>query len=350
MKHYAAISGLASLFFTVLSCGGPGGGKTADFDHPEKIECDSIAIEQILAPTSWTVNKDKVVILSPKTDSVFFVYRAPDFEYLYSFGRSGEGPEDYQYPRFIPDVSGKGRLLISSLMKVSDLALSDRDAKVSGKERFQGYLMPSLVVNDSVVLAQQTTFDDNVLQAFYRTANVKKENRTVDSVQVLIYTKAFKIEVSGNGMRASGQIYNSPRLVAKDEKFALIYPDVRRIDIFEIAPDGKISLVKSEGEILTQQQIDALDISDRQKGEDIFDAQAGDDYIYVFTYDYENMGTWRKSLNSYMEVYDWEGKPVKKFDLGRPFTRFLIDESRGKIYCYHSGYDFENVYVYDYSL
>ncbi len=350
MKHYISILGLAAVFFAVFSCGGPKDAKQADFDRPEKIECDSIAIEQILAPTSWTVNKDKVVILSPKTDSLFFVYQAPDFQYLYSFGRAGGGPEDYQYPRFIPDVSGKGRLLISSLMKVSDLTLGDKDAKVAGKERFQGYLMPNLIVNDSVVLAQQTTFDDNVLRAFYRTADVKKDNRTIDSVQVLINTKGFKIETSGSGIRASGQIYNSPRLVAKNGKMALIYPDVRRIDIFEISPDGKISLVKSEGEVLTLEQIQALDISERQKGEDVFDAQAGDDYMYVFTYDYENMGTWRKSLNSYMEVYDWEGNRVKKFDLGRPFTRFLIDEARGKIYCYHSGYDFENVYVYDYSL
>lgn len=342
MKYYAFILGFVIVFFTVFSCGSdsPADEKPAAFDRPEKIECDSIAIGQIRAPLGWTVNGDKVAILSRSTDSICFVYRASDFKYQYSFGREGNGPDDFLYPRFIPDVSGKGQLLIPGAQKISRVDLGDTKAVISGTQKYEGYESPQMLVNDSIVLAMGASSHGGVFNMFCQTVNTKSKQR-VDSTQLLIHTK---------GIRERTGRFNFPHLAVKAGRMAVVYGDVPRIDIFAVSPEGKLTLEQSKGEQLTQDQINALDIASRPNGTDVFGAQGSDKYIYVFAYDYEKAGNRRKLLNSYMEVYDWDGNPVKRFDLGRLFNRFLVDETLGRLFCFNFTQDFEQVYVYPFKI
>lgn len=341
MKPCTFITGLVAAFFAASSCGIPAEEKATEFGPPEKIECDSIAIGQILAPTGWTINGDKAVVVSRNTDSLFFVYRLPDFKYLYRFGFQGNGPNDFMRPRFIPDVSGQGQLLVPGLRKMSWIDLGDDKATISRTEKYEGYESPRLLVNDSIIVNFGVVPGAGELKAFYQTINTKSK-QILDSTQVLLYTKAL--------IAKTGRL-NFPNLAAKAGRMAAVYADVPRIDILAVSPEGKLTLEQSKGELLTPEQINALDLANRTKGMGISGTQGTDKYIYAFSYDYESPNPpARKQLNSYMEVYDWDGNPVKKFDLGRLFSQFLVDEPRGRIYCYHYNYDFENVYVYPFSL
>ena len=99
MKRTAFLLPLLCLPALILSSCRSGQGHVKEgFASAELLAPDSIAIGQILQPTAWKNSGDKAVLLSQKTDSAFFVYRLPPFEYLYSFGATGEGPDDFSFP------------------------------------------------------------------------------------------------------------------------------------------------------------------------------------------------------------------------------------------------------------
>ncbi|MBQ2421698.1 MAG: hypothetical protein II285_01820, partial [Flavobacteriales bacterium] len=90
----------------------------------------------------------------------------------------------------------------------------------------------------------------------------------------------------------------------------------------------------------------------KEKGYKILSVDGGKryKYIYVMTCDYQDMGSWQKVLNTYVEVWDYDGNKVKKYDMGRNFNRVMVDEVNEYFYFHHTGYDFEWVFRYKYDL
>lgn len=93
---------LPALFFS--SCRSGQGDASEDFASAELLAPDSIAIGQILQPMAWKTSEDKAVLLSQKTDSAFFVYRLPAFEYLYSLGQRAKGRTISPIPSCAPNL------------------------------------------------------------------------------------------------------------------------------------------------------------------------------------------------------------------------------------------------------
>ena len=57
----------------LYACGG-GGNASGELPEPITLQADSIAVEQILAPKQIAVRGDVALILSEKTDTVFYAY------------------------------------------------------------------------------------------------------------------------------------------------------------------------------------------------------------------------------------------------------------------------------------
>ena len=102
MKRYLSCAFWALILALVSACGT----KTKDsgnLDTVIEIRADSIPIHEILQPcfllerASWNAVGDKAVIMnSGSNDSLVYVYRLPDFEFLYAGIRRGNGPEDFR--------------------------------------------------------------------------------------------------------------------------------------------------------------------------------------------------------------------------------------------------------------
>ena len=73
-------------------------------------------MEQILAPKQIAVRGDVALILSEKTDTVFYAYGLPDFRFLYKQGIRGQGPDDFSYPAICPYPSDS-IFAVSQIMK-----------------------------------------------------------------------------------------------------------------------------------------------------------------------------------------------------------------------------------------
>ena len=85
-------AGIGALWLAGCSSGA-GGGK--GLPEPRRIEGDSIAIHQIVKPSRWAVSAGKAIVQAQGTDSLFYVYRLPDFRFLYTWGRRGDGPGEF---------------------------------------------------------------------------------------------------------------------------------------------------------------------------------------------------------------------------------------------------------------
>lgn len=355
IKHYIALSFILAVAF-LSSCAGSGSSSQVDFSNPEKLQCDSIAINEILSPQSWFKIKDKAVVLSPKSENLFYVYSLPAWDLLYSFGKIGEGPDDFQYPN--ASVAPDEYLSVKSY---SRQGVNDRIFDLTA-EKPQLITMDTInrrlmnvknKVNDSIYLITiAPTFEygkwHDPYQLFIGTADKNAEH--VDSVLTNTIS-GFKIsDYKGGGISISGREFNRPFFTCKDGKVYLFYTDVRRMDIYSLSADGHFSLDKTIGDATTWEELQKQNIPDTPQGEEVYAVHWGEKYIYAFVCDYQNQGTWRKVINSYVEVWDYNGEKVKKYDLSRNFTHFIADEANDKFYLYHSGYDFENVYIYDFKI
>ena len=350
MKKAAFLFPIFCITAILAACGG---NKTAEdtFARPVVLDApDSIAIDQILAPLIWRTVEDKVVILSQKTDSAFFVYRLPGFEYLYSFGAKGEGPDDFSYPYLRTQDVSTLPFYLEDLNKGNRYTylISDRGAKKTGERKGKLYNV-LFYVNDSVTFQSNSDYSGEYLKSYCRT--ITKNEATIDSLIPLSYYKSFKVShFDGGGIGISGRYYNSPQFVYNNGRLVMLYGDVRHTDVYDVSPEGKITLKQSFGDPSTSEQINAMDLENTQSGESYYGIQGTEKHIYVLSGDYRKEEEVRKLLKSYVEVYDWDGNPVKKFDLGRAFNRFLVDEPHGKLFCYDSSQDFEQVFVYDYKI
>ncbi len=350
MKKAAFLFPIFCITAILAACGG---NKTAEdtFARPVVLDApDSIAINQILAPLIWRTVEDKVVILSQKTDSAFFVYRLPGFEYLYSFGAKGEGPDDFSYPYLRTQDVSTLPFYLEDLNKGNRYTylISDRGAKKTGERKGKLYNV-LFYVNDSVTFQSNSDYSGEYLKSYCRT--ITKNEATIDSLIPLSYYKSFKVShFDGGGIGISGRYYNDPQFVYNNGRLVILYGDVRRTDVYDISADGKITLKQSFGDSSTSEQINAMNLENTQSGESYYGIQGTEKHIYVLSGDYRKEEEGRKLLKSYVEVYDWDGNPVKKFDLGGAFNRFLVDEPHGKIFCYDSSQDFEQVFVYDYKI
>lgn len=347
MKRISLLSIISILLFSAC-----GTSKTEEntFAHPMALDApDSIAIKQIIAPLVWRTIDNKAVVFSQKTDSVFFVYRLPDFEYLYSFGAKGEGPDDFSYPYLRTQNVSTSPFYLDDLNKRRRhiYRIGDREAQKTGERKSEQYNI-FFYINDSVTFQVNSDYAGEYLKNYYRTTT--EDGVTIDSLIPLTYYKSFKVSHDGGGIGITGRYYNEPQFVYNDGRLVILYGDVRRTDIYDILPDGHIVLKKSIGDPSTSEQINAMDLENVENGETFYGIQGTENRIYVLTGDFRKEEKGRKLLRSYVEVYDWDGNPVKKFDLARAFNRFLVDEPHGKIFCYDSAQDFDQVFVYDYKI
>ena len=92
---------LALIPALVSACGTKTKG-SGNLDTVIETRADSIPIHEILKPyfyplfiSNWNAVGDKAVIMNAgANDSLVYVYRLPDFEFLYAGIRAGNGPED----------------------------------------------------------------------------------------------------------------------------------------------------------------------------------------------------------------------------------------------------------------
>lgn len=77
------------------------------------------------------VSEDRLVVCQPDMEQMFSVYRLPDIDYLYSFGRKGQGPDEFAtiyFKRIVP--TDEGFKLCCNDRRIYHVSLDDGSVQV----------------------------------------------------------------------------------------------------------------------------------------------------------------------------------------------------------------------------
>lgn len=327
----------------LMSCHGQGGQKqTADEEQaavsaPEEkvLKGEEIPIDTVLFRYAYRmrVQGDKAVIFDlHNADYYFHVFTYPDFGYVSSFGKRGEGPEEMTSAENVR-FAGKNEVWVLD----------------NGKNRMSRY--GGIAPGEAPRLEETVALD----QVFMR---------ALDFDMYDAHTAVIP-DYSGENRFSWAQL-PSGRLLRKSEQIPVA--DVKLLE--ESAPavaqgwNSRLAFSPDKRLLVTVTQFgERLDIYDLQSGRHIgktgeggdpdfkvagggyavpggicyYDVQVTDRYIYAL-YDGRKFKDIMKEKDTYKQggrsfrVFSHDGKLLRHCELDRPLAGFHVDESRGMLY------------------
>lgn len=360
MKRISLAVAALVILLALGACGGAAQKKDAEgFPEGELLAADSTAIDEILEVNRIMLCKDYAAIYSPKTSKVLFRYRLPGWEFVDSSLVTGEGPDDLS-SAYLLNTSEPGNdlwLFEPNRHKSSRYDLSGPEVRktLSMPAKSSDWIFSGTVCGDTLLVYGNLNFEDGEYYLFngQLTDSLKK----LDSIRCFSKSE-IKIVNTDGGVSKYGTMRNVPSIGISGDRMAAWYSETGAMLVYRIGQDGRFLLEKSFGEPLTYDKVKNIDFSNQKRNYSENLAAVSDDYIYLVRTQYDRVpdekpdpDNPRKVVALEIKVYDWDMNPVKKYGLDqKEATNVLIDEPNGKIYAYDRRLDFEQVYVYGYSL
>ena len=262
--------------------------------------------------------KDSFLItLNDRPDSIIQIYKIPSFELFYSFGKKGKGPGEYLFPRLVFNFDDNKIIAIhdpgnQSLwsIKVNETAevVNKRELKFPDQIPISRFLIENrFFIYDAFTPTEGEikTFDleTNKSSTVYSFNEFKQRHKT---------SAAYE-----------GYLGVNP----KSRLLVFMYMYYDRVDILNLKGKLLHSIVNVKSE-KPQQKTDATSMVY------YFGGYFTEDYIYGI---YLNAPRQRiiedsGNLNCFIEVFSWEGEPVKRFKLDRMVYLIAVDEANKVIY------------------
>lgn len=354
MKKITGLFGILALLFCLPGCGGKAGKIDPDavFAVSQELFPDSIAVEQVLVPKELRVVNGYMVVVSDKTDTVFYVYSLPGFRYLYGSVVSGEGPEDL--PRYFRDlVSSDGRKFIvvpgySGQARVYAPQRSgiqrERDIKCRKK-----YQLCAVSPGGEKALSMKLSSQDG---SRYILSAVSGDSLLTVTDSIALRSKRYTVRMEG--MFTISTTVNECYTAASGDAFALFYDGIPRAEFYRWTDEGKIEHITAYGDTLyawKEEDIIRPNSIGRPKEQILYyvDAQASGDHFYAF-YRGATQGQYEETPGVFIRVFDRQGHPVKSMRIKGPYDLFAVDEPNGIIYAVDTTKDFDHVYTFRYDL
>lgn len=355
--------GLPIVLVVLCACGGGNGkGKTAgEMPEPVALEGDSLAVRQILAPQQMTVKGEVALIMSPRTDTVFYAFGLPDFRFLYRQGVQGNGPDDFlwqnicAYPSdsvFALDEMGKDRL---GLYRIGTEGFSRLRAIKSKENGF------STVVDDSIAVAAEYYWGGQeraLLGPKLYVYNLSGGERT-DSIPLQTYKNNVRLG------QLTNSLVNGFLCIGYGSRLAVAYSLMDRIEFYEITPGGKAVLRRAVGKderlnpALENYAKEHRSFDQAQNFENaplyyMFSGYATENYLFVRNFSGMTPLEWQRAeqegtFGLSLDVYTWDGEPVARLRLPQDGI-FAVSEKYKTIYLIDPEKDFEYVYTFRYDF
>ena len=341
-----------------MSCGGGAQQTDAEgFPPARELTADSIAINEVLQPQSFTVSAGHAVLFSPQSSKVLWRYRLPDWTLVDSSFVQGGGPDDFgAYISFLKTNDASGMAFwLNDIMRRHTVRFDQAGGNLVRTAQ-TGYNIPggtqSIVLGDTL-LAYQFSREDKL--SSFRTAALRDTLSVVDSVQGYCMMKVDIRQDGGKIQSISVRAYNTAHTAVYGDRIALWYPGTANLQVFRVTEDGRLeSLGEYGADPLNAEAVEAyIAKAGTAYSEDRLSLMAADgQYLYFLEKTRKADDPSRLKDVSPIErldikVYDWAMNPVKKYRLDHPTAeRVLPDVENGKVYAWDPRQDFEQVYVY----
>ncbi len=290
--------------------------------------------------------KDSTMILL--ADRRFMLFSLPDLKFLGYRGELGEGPDEFNYPQLVPSADSS---LLCGLWETTN-------QKIYGLSK-TGEIVPVAFPMQKGGRAFARTFQFNPAPGDYIFTDATpsgreisratiKEDSTVSVRQIYDLDLDPQWKDRGKFTANNGFLAVNPQR----DRMAYAYNYYKVIKFMDM--EGRIvRTLDFGGDVFDRKTLHIPDGLDRNVTQ-YWRAYATDDYVYFYYIGKKPEDIMRErkeageSYNPYMwiEQYDWNGNPVKRYKILGQSGIFAVDEKTGKLYV-ASFYDDDPFYVYD---
>ena len=267
------------------------------------------------------VNDEYLIVVDIDPAAFLKVFKIPEMQYLYSWGRQGKGPEEVS-DIFMMDfqVVGDAIMVIdASIGKADKYFVTDSEfvKKSSHRIRYEGMAGPlnSIThVRDSIYIVENDHFEENYKK--YLVIRLD-ESDTLNSIGD--YPKDVRSGISKKSE------YGSRLIVDKDSDYVYEFYNRRNfIDKYDIS--GK--------QLATYKIIDELG-KDYKNNEILYTGSivSSGDYIYVIS----NIMPDSIASSTIMDIWDDNINQIKRYDLGKQFFLFAVSSLHESIFTLNLG-------------
>lgn len=290
------------------------------FEQTISVKSTKIEIPPVLLyPRNLFLLKDRLIVLNEKTDTLFQVFSMPEFEYQGQFGIKGEGPNDFHLPSIQAVSYTESGFILSDLNKLKAINWENSEPHITSTDmpyQFQ-YFNGLMELKDSLYCCNTEYGSEYELRFLYPDGNYEELGVYPEEVK-----PRFKDALARN------QAYNS-LLAAKPDGtcVAVFYQHLRRYRIYN-----------ANGELKTDNVLDILpcqelpDVRDENRYIHPIALYATNRYIYTLNLDMTANEISNKVSNPSIQLFDWEGHPLKRYQLDRYISSFIVDEQNGIFY------------------
>ena len=345
MKGYYKILLSAPFISAIAACSS---GPAKDFSAPVTLKADSITVNEILRPNGFFPSKNAVAVKTPDED-IFYVYKLPGFEFMYTWGKRGSGPGEFP-SKVVEKTNSDGKIAIRTYRsggRVCELYSIGKKG-MEKTESFEDYGFDSnysgaYVVLDSRLLVGSFIGNDND-----RTHTLKLIDMADGAVKDVLYD-FYEYTIPFGERPNIGR--NNAHVAAYGRKLAVGYEEDSRIDIFDIDKyDRFVPVASTRDEAGPRKNDFNPDVSAvNLRYVALF---ADGNYIYAVNMR-TNMQelTQNRQTDAVLEVFDWRGRPVNTFRFDRKnVVPVFVDGPRKTVYAIARGEDFDRIYTYKLNL
>lgn len=351
-KHLIPVAACAAV---AVSCSADGNAALG-FDKPVEVKADSIAVNEILRPIDHAVVGDKAVVMSAGSEDLFYVYGLPDFKFLYSTGKSGEGPDDFGRCKFLNGDATDGVLYVDEFSKRLAKFFSVDDNNFNNKGQIVFIKKDGVYLRERAVasggrwlLSSKEVNVDELGRQYLYVMEANTQDNVTDSV--LVHTLVKEETMANGGVRVT--TYNDVSVLSAGDAVAVSYSMIPRMDFYRMTSDGKLKLIKTIGDNFTDEEtmerFKALEADKGGSATRFCDGQATEKYLFILEADIKVDMEARKInfLSTRVKVYDWDGSVAGMFELEKPATNIMVSPDGGCIFAYNVVTDdFDRVYTY----
>ena len=342
----------------LLSCSNGGD----SLPTPTPIKGESLPIGEIIQPRGWTIADGKAVVCAtPSSDNAFYVYSLPDWNLMYSYGRYGDGPNDFNtYNNIALKGNGDmGYLMLRDYRRngqISKYAVDNSSIKKIGAMprpkdgRKNPHIENIPCIDGKYYVSLNFHRGDDASSIFIDDVESGKH---IDSIKT---SAVIEVEYDGKGEPYSISSVIDGKLASRGSRIALMYnsPLIRRVDFYDVSSSGKISLFKSVGDSIDDNLIDRIkamrDSNARDRVAGCIDIFTTDNHIYMLDIDCKiemiDNGMKTHFIGTWVRVYDWDGNLTGYYELDAPAMRIIASGDDSYFYTYSSEEDFDHVHRY----
>jgi hypothetical protein len=288
---------------------------------------ESVPVDEIfqISGSQMLVRDSLLILKNPYNGNHIMVYSLPGLKMIHTLGKAGRGPEEFQYPSLIRshnhDVVSYFYEMTQDKLFSLDKEFAIREMSFSlpksSKKRFSDKQIQNL--NDSVFYFVESTEKGKELFRI----NVNDDQADVSSVYNLSFNPGIK-----NWAVYIGDFAVSPH----HNRLVYAYKYYKRLVFMDTESLSSKIVLFDEKE---HQKPDLSDILGPQNVTHFWGVSAQKNHVY-FLYSGRtpldvHKQTQKTSGYIFVEQYDWNGTPVRKFRLDR-WGYFCVDENEEYLY------------------